>query len=300
MNINIHDFYVADDILSEGSESELGVSARVIDDYLPAEYTRCAASDRSNQLSASVSVLCFADDSFGFSAREDCHCYFISNILFLTQLLDVTKDDPLMLMREKSVDFCYSEDEEDDDDHSTVDNRTVSGGTNLHDTMFFSPVGKPNVFSPHSFSPANTAEKKKSEKIGLESRRELQVLACGDDESDISITCVEQPKEAATPGKYGSLHIPALDRDGVYLGLGDDEERHRLMMEGILADQDEADGILTRHRGDLVETEPTPRSWLDATPTPPSFVSPVRAQQLEDAMNSAIDQVERTLFDFEQ
>lgn len=200
-----------------------------------------------------------------------------------------------MLMREKSVDFCYSED---DDDQSNCDNQTVSGGNNFHDTLFFSPVGKQDELFPQSLSPASTTEKKKRENIGFESTRARQVLACGD-ESDISLPCAEELKEAAKSGRYGSLHIPGVDRDDVYLDLseGDKSERQR-MMEGILADQSEAERILTRHRGEVVEREPTPRAWLDTTPMPPPFVSPVRAQQMEDTMNSAIDQMERSLVDF--
>ena len=82
----------------------------------------------------------------------------------------------------------------------------------------------------------------------------------------------------------------------MYLDLveGDKSERQRIM-EGILADQSKAERILTRHCGDVVEREPTPRAWLDTTPTPPTFVSPVRDQQMEETVNSVIDQMERSL-----
>ena len=54
--------------------------------------------------------------------------------LVLEQLLDVTKEDLLVPMRDKSVDFCYSED---DDDQSNSDSQPVSGGNNFHDTLIF-------------------------------------------------------------------------------------------------------------------------------------------------------------------
>ena len=225
---------------------------------------------------------------------------FDYDCLCLTQLLNVTKEDPLMPMRDQSMDFCYSDDDDDnnnDDDKHSLDtsNDVLKSNNNVNNT-FFSPVGKMDAFSSHKLSPANADNILAHADIRVEAGRPHQVLACSDD-ADASPAGFGELRETATPDKVGSLRVPGLD--GAPIDFNDDEEQHRLLMERILADQGEAAGILTRHRDGLAENEPTPRAWLNATPTPPPFVSPVRAQQMEDAMNSAIADVERTLIDFE-
>ena len=216
------------------------------------------------------------------------------------QLLDVTREDS---MRTQSVEFCYSDDENDDekDNHSVDSNSNlVTSNNQVQNDTFFSPIGKIDAFLLPSFPTANAAEKPTYADISSKAARARQVHACGDDPEN-SPPRLDESREADTPDQYGSLRIPALDRGGESLDLSnEEEERHRVLMERILADQGEAEDILTRHCEDLAESEPTPRAWLHTIPTPPSFVSPVRAQQLEDAMNTAIEQVEKTLIDFEE
>lgn len=202
-----------------------------------------------------------------------------------------------MLMRENSVDFCYSDDDDANDgiSHSTDGSHHVERKIgDVKNAALFS-AGDTDTFSTHAFVPPTVFQKSTNEMLA-DAGRARRVLACSDD-VDNSSSRVEHQRADNAADKY----TYGLDGSGDYFSLSDnDEDQHHLVMERILADQGEAEGILTRHREGLSESEPTPRAWLHTTPIPPPFVSPVRAQQLEDAMNSAIEHVERTLIEFEQ